>query len=163
MIFEKPRKSRRRILREKALQILYGNELNKENLDTTIKQVLGDVNFSDREFSLKLVNSVIENQKELENLIVKKLSNWELERIALIDRLLLRLGIAEMLFFPEIPPKVTMNEMIEIAKEYSTAKSGKFINGILDAILNDLKKSNKLKKSGRGLIEQSFHKKSSGE
>ncbi len=160
-MFQTPRKSRRRILREKALQILYGNELNSENLDTTIKQVLSDVSFADRDFCLNLVNKVIENQKELEELIVKKLSNWELERIALIDRLLLRLGIAEMLFFPEIPPKVTMNEMIEIAKEYSTAKSGKFINGILDAILNDLKKSNKLKKSGRGLIEQSFHKKSS--
>ncbi len=160
-MFQTPRKSRRRILREKALQILYGNELNSENLDKTITQVLSDVSFADRDFCLNLVNKVIENQKELEELIVKKLSNWELERIALIDRLLLRLGIAEMLFFPEIPPKVTMNEMIEIAKEYSTAKSGKFINGILDAILNDLKKSNKLKKSGRGLIEQSFHKKSS--
>ncbi len=160
-MFEPPRKSKRRILREKALQILYGNELNGENLDETIKQVLADVSFVDRDFSLNLVNKVIENRTELEELIVKKLSNWELERIALIDRLLLRLGVAEMLFFPEIPPKVTMNEMIEIAKEYSTAKSGKFINGILDAILNDLKKSNKLKKSGRGLIEQSYHKKSS--
>ncbi len=160
-MFQPPRKSKRRILREKALQILYGNELNGDNLDKTINQVLGDVSFADRDFSLSLVNKVIENQKELEELIVGKLSNWELERIALIDRLLLRLGIAELLFFPEIPPKVTMNEMIEIAKEYSTAKSGKFINGILDAILNDLKKANKLKKSGRGLIEQSFHKKSS--
>ncbi len=160
-MFELPKKSRRRILREKALQILYGHELNNADLDKTVKMVLGEVAYSDREFCMKLVNKVIENQVELEELIVKRLSNWELERIALIDRLLLRLGIAEMLYFPEIPPKVTMNEMIEIAKEYSTAKSGKFINGILDAILNDLKKSNKLKKSGRGLIEQSFHKKSS--
>ena len=66
--------------------------------------------------------------------------------------------IAEIFFFQEIPPKVSINEVIEIAKDYSTSNSGKFINGILDAILSDLKKSGKLKKTGRGLIEESFPK-----
>jgi len=78
---------------------------------------------------------------------------------ALIDRILLRMGITELLFFPEIPPKVSINEVIEIAKEYSTSNSGKFINGILDAILSDLKLNSNLNKSGRGLIDESFGKK----
>jgi N utilization substance protein B len=92
-------------------------------------------------------------------MIREKVNNWEMERIALIDRILLRIAIAELLYFPDIPPKVSINEAIEIAKEYSTAKSGKFINGVLDAILTDLKQSGKLNKSGRGLIEESLPKK----
>jgi len=81
-----------------------------------------------------------------------------MNRIALIDKLLLRMGICELLYFPDIPPKVSINESIEIAKDFSTAGSGKFINGILDAILSDEKKSGKLNKTGRGLVEESIHK-----
>ncbi|GBD89585.1 hypothetical protein BMS3Abin04_00293 [bacterium BMS3Abin04] len=154
------KKSNRRFLREKALQILYAYELNGDNLSKIIDYVLDSYDNQDREFCIKLVNSVIRHKSDLEEIIIKKVSNWEVERIALIDRLLLRIGIAEILYFPDIPPKVSMNEMIEISKEYSTAKSGKFINGILDAILSDIKKNGKLNKSGRGLIERSFSKKS---
>jgi N utilization substance protein B len=68
-------------------------------------------------------------------------------------------GITEIIYFPDIPPKVSINEVIEIAKNYSTSNSGKFINGILDALLNDLKNEGKLNKSGRGLVEQSIPKK----
>ena len=78
----------------------------------------------------------------------------------MIDRILLRIGIVELIYFPDIPPKVTINEVIEIAKDYSTSNSNKFINGILDAVLSDLKKSGKLNKTGRGLIEQTLPKKS---
>jgi len=81
-------------------------------------------------------------------------------RIAFIDKLLLRIGIGELLFAEDVPPKVTINETIEIAKEFSTAKSGKFINGILDAVLIDLKDEGKLRKVGRGLIEHPLPKKS---
>ena len=88
------------------------------------------------------------------------MDNWDLSRIALIDRILLRMGICEILFFPDIPPKVSINESIEIAKDYSTSSSGKFINGILDAILDDLKKDGKLNKKGRGLLEESLPKSS---
>ncbi|MCK7526701.1 MAG: transcription antitermination protein NusB [Ignavibacteriales bacterium] len=76
----------------------------------------------------------------------------------LLDRILLRMGICEIPFFPDIPPKVSINESIEIAKDYSTSSSGKFINGILDAILDDLKKDDKLNKKGRGLLEESLPK-----
>jgi N utilization substance protein B len=84
-----------------------------------------------------------------------------MDRIALIDKLLLQIGITELMYFPEIPPKVSINEVIEIAKDYSTSNSGKFINGILDAILSELKESGNLNKSGRGLIGESLPKKNS--
>jgi N utilization substance protein B len=79
-----------------------------------------------------------------------------MNRIALIDKILLRMGICEILHFPDIPPKVSINESIEIAKNFSTAGSAKFINGILDAILAEEKKTGKLNKSGRGLVEESI-------
>ena len=80
--------------------------------------------------------------------------------VNVIDKILLRIAIAELLYAVDVPPKVSINETIEIAKEYSTAKSGKFINGILDAVLVDLKKEGKIKKVGRGLIENSLPKQS---
>ena len=79
-----------------------------------------------------------------------------MSRVALIDKLLLRMGLCEILYFPDIPPKVSINEIIEIAKIFSTAGSGKFINGILDAILSDLKSHDILQKEGRGLVEESI-------
>ena len=72
----------------------------------------------------------------------------------LFRSLLLRMGICELLYFPDIPPKVTINELIEVAKSFSTEKSGKFINGVLDAILIDLRAKHLLVKTGRGLIEE---------
>ena len=95
---------------------------------------------------------------ELDDKIKERVKNWEMNRIALIDRILLRMGVCEMLYFPDIPPKVSINESIEIAKEYSTAGSSKFINGILDAILSNEKKSGRIHKQGRGLIEESIIK-----
>ena len=150
---------RRRIIREKVLQLLYAFEMNPANKDAMIKEILSDVeDAADKEFANNLINQVIINENELDELIKSKVDNWDLSRIALIDRILLRIGICEMLFFPDIPPKVSINESIEIAKDYSTSSSGKFINGILDAILADLKKDNKLNKTGRGLQEESHPK-----
>jgi transcription antitermination protein NusB len=155
-------KSNRRILRVKALQILYAYEMNKEGLTALTEGILSDIESkSEKEFSIQLVNKVIAYQKELDVRIQAKVDNWEIERIALIDKLLLRIGIAEILFFPDIPPKVSINEVIEIGKDYSTSNSGKFINGILDSILSDLKEEGKLNKTGRGLIEESLPKKTS--
>lgn len=155
------KKRNRRILRVKTLQILYAYEMNKEGLTSLTDGILSDIeNKSDKEFSIQLVNKVIACQKELDAKIKEKVDNWELARIALIDKLLLRLGIAEILYFPDIPPKVSINEVIEIGKDYSTSNSGKFINGILDAILSDLKEEGKLNKTGRGLIDESLPKKS---
>ncbi len=153
------KKSQRRIARERALQILYAYEFNHENLTLLTEAIASDLqNENDREFAIKLANFVIGGRKELDNLIKGKVDNWEIERIALIDRILLRMGIAELLYFEDIPPKVSINEVIEMAKEYSTSNSGKFLNGILDAILSDLKSSGKIKKTGRGLLDKSLKK-----
>ena len=156
------KKFNRRVLREKSLQVLYAYEMNREGLTVLSEGILSDIpNKADKDFSLELINKVIANYDELDEKIKERVNNWEMDRIALIDRLLLRIGIAELLYFRDIPPKVSINEVIEIAKDYSTANSGKFINGILDAILNELKESGKLNKRGRGLIDESLPKKSS--
>lgn len=154
------KKSNRRILREKVLQVLYAYELNGEGLTNLTNGILSDLtSIPDIDFAKKLIESVVANVKDLDIIIQEKVSNWEMDRIALIDRILLRIGISELMNFPDIPPKVTINEVIEIAKDYSTSNSNKFINGILDAFLSDLKKSGKLNKTGRGLIDQSLTKK----
>ena len=150
---------KRRIVRERVLQILYAFELNDNSLQLLIDGILTDLTDSvDREFANDLVNRVILHRKELDLKIKERVDNWEMGRIALIDKLLLRMGICELFYFPDIPPKVSINECIEIAKIYSTAGSGKFINGILDAILNELKQDGKLNKSGRGLVEETISK-----
>lgn len=91
--------------------------------------------------------------KEHKKLIAKNTRNWEVDRLALTDRVILEMAIAEMIHFPNIPVKVTINEYIELTKEYSTPKSRQFINGILDVISKELQTAGDIKKSGRGLID----------
>ncbi len=105
-----------------------------------------------------LFYSTIERQDEFDQMIQAKAENWELDRIALLDRILMQMGICEMLNFSEIPIKVTINEYLEIAKKFSTPKSSKFINGILDSLYIELKGSGDIEKTGRGLIEESVPK-----
>ncbi len=153
------KKFKRRIIREKVLQVLFANEMNKGLLKFLMDDILKSIsNQPDREFANDLINKILLHADELDDKIKERVKNWEMNRIALIDRILLRMGICEMLYFPDIPPKVSINESIEIAKEYSTAGSSKFINGILDAILSNERKSGKLKKEGRGLVEESITK-----
>jgi N utilization substance protein B len=136
--------------------------MNKESLSSLLDGMLSDVKQkSDRQFAEDLVNKVLIHSNEFDEIIKVRVDNWEMNRIALIDKILLRMGVCELLYFPDIPPKVSINEVIEIAKIYSTASSGKFINGILDAILSELKEANKLNKKGRGLLEETISKPSS--
>lgn len=107
----------------------------------------------DRPFMVDLFKKVIAFETEYQEMIAQKTKNWDSERIALMDTLLMRMAITELIHFSSIPVKVTMNEYIEIAKEFSTPKSNSFINGILDKILADLKASGKVRKIGKGLIE----------
>lgn len=107
----------------------------------------------DRDFIVNLFQKTITFDEEYQKLISDKTKNWEAERIAIIDILLMKLALTELIHFSAIPVKVSMNEYIEIAKEFSTPKSNLFINGILDKILAELKTSGKIRKSGRGLIE----------
>lgn len=100
-----------------------------------------------------LLLKTIEKDSELEDIIKPFLENWDMERVAVIDMILLKMAICEFLFFETIPVKVTMNEYVELSKDYSTDKSREFINGVLDNVSKTLLEKNEIKKSGRGLIE----------
>ncbi|HMR18435.1 MAG TPA: transcription antitermination factor NusB [Sphingobacterium sp.] len=105
----------------------------------------------DSEFVLELLKTTIRHAEEYQSMIAEKTKNWESDRIALMDNLMMRMAITELINFPSIPVKVTINEYIELSKFFSTLKSSTFINGILDKILSDLTKQGRIKKVGRGL------------
>jgi transcription antitermination protein NusB len=107
----------------------------------------------DKAFFNELYEKTLKGGKELEKIVSDKIKNWDIERVAAIDKIILELAICEMINFPSIPVKVTINEYIEISKLYSTPKSKQFINGILDTIAIELSKNGIIKKSGRGLID----------
>jgi N utilization substance protein B len=107
----------------------------------------------DKVFVVNLFRKTILNSEKYEELIDEKAKNWELDRIAMMDTILIKMALAELLAFPSIPVKVTLNEYIEISKYYSSAKSKVFINGILDKLIADLKDQKLIKKTGRGLLE----------
>ncbi|RKE56673.1 transcription antitermination factor NusB [Sphingobacterium detergens] len=105
----------------------------------------------DSDYVIALLGKTIRNTNEYQKLISDKTKNWESDRIALMDTLLMRMAICELVNFPSIPVKVTINEYIEISKVFSTLKSNTFINGILDKILSDLSQQGRIQKAGRGL------------
>ncbi|GAA4340239.1 transcription antitermination factor NusB [Mucilaginibacter gynuensis] len=107
----------------------------------------------DREFIIDLFDKCVRHDAEYQEMIAAKTQNWEPERIAMMDTLLMKMALTEFINFSSVPVKVTINEYLEISKEFSTPKSNSFINGILDKILAELKAENKIKKFGRGLIE----------
>ncbi|MBL4585641.1 MAG: transcription antitermination factor NusB [Flavobacteriales bacterium] len=107
----------------------------------------------DKAFVLDLFRKTATYNADLQKMVADKLENWDPDRIASIDILLMKMALCEFLYISSVPTKVTMNEYIEISKEYSTPKSKGFINGILDKILGELKKDGKIKKMGKGLIE----------
>jgi len=110
-------------------------------------------NDEDREFAKLLLRKTIVNKTDYTTIIEKHTKNWDTERIAQIDLLILQLAIAEVIEFESIPFKVTLNEYIEISKYYSTVRSKTFINGLLDKIVKSLKEEKKVNKTGRGLID----------
>ena len=110
------------------------------------------VKADDEEFLVDLFRKTVLHQQEFTSEIDEKTPNWDTERIADMDMILIKMALTEFLYFPSIPTKVTINEYIEIAKDYSTRKSSYFINGVLDKLLKDYNKSNRLNKIGRGLL-----------
>ena len=106
----------------------------------------------DKDYAKNLLRKTVLTFDEYDDLIKEHSKNWDLERIAFMDIIIMKMAITEMLKFPSIPVKVTLDEYIEIAKYYSTEKSNVFINGILDKIIEQLRKENKIQKQGRGLI-----------
>ena len=107
---------------------------------------------SDERFALKLFRNTINNNKDYEDIIVKFSKNWELERIAIMDQLFLKMAFAEIFSMEDLPVKVSMNEYIEISKYYGGPKSKLFVNGLLDNVVKTYTREGKLKKVGRGLI-----------
>lgn len=147
--------SSRREARERVMQALYAFEQGGGSEDHIITHIIRPGLEGDEgslEFAESLFRRAIDAEEEANDIIRIYAENWEFSRIALVDRLLLRMAICEMVSFPDIPPKVSINESIEIAKKYSTENSGKFINGILDAVLLVLYEEGRLRKTGRGLV-----------
>ena len=122
----------------------------KNNRTFGLKEL--DVKKDDQDFLIDLFRKTILHHSEFVKDIDDKTPNWDTERIAEIDLILIKMAITEFLHFHSIPTKVTINEYIEIAKDYSTAKSSYFINGVLDKLLKDYNKSKRLQKIGRGLL-----------
>jgi N utilization substance protein B len=148
----------RREARELVMKALYAHEVGgidrRQSLELIIKAGFeGESN--NYRFAHLLFKKVLDHQDELDEVIQHHIKNWRMERLTIIDKVILRIAICEFLQFPDIPTKVTINEAIEIAKKYSTNESGKFVNGILDAALARLNEQDKIEKKGRGLIESS--------
>jgi N utilization substance protein B len=176
-------KGSRHLAREKALQILTASEVSGTEWEVIFQHVFyRNFNFGDEEekptkllnpeeiveieadipiiwkqdekdFAVQLIESAFVNREFINTLIESHASNWKIDRIALIDKILMQIAITEIMKFPEIPTKVSINESIELSKKYSTDKSGTFINGLLDAVLEELKKKGLVNKTGRGLVD----------
>lgn len=173
----------RHLAREKVLQILTAVEISKSDWNAIFDHVFSrDFNFDDVitekdklltqeqilelesdipiiwkdeevEFAKKLIQNTFSMKDEIQSYIKEISENWSLDRITLLDKIIIEMAITEFLLFPEIPVKVSINEAMEIGKNFSTDKSPQFINGILDKIHHLLIAKNKIKKSGRGLID----------
>ena len=126
----------RRIAREAVLQALYAYEITKEKRDKVLKDIINRQSYDNdmKNFITSLFNFSIDNKEWCEEQIKTRLNNWEFDRVALLDRLLLILAISEIHFIDDVPPKVSISEAIEIAKQYSTEESAGFVNGVLDNI-----------------------------
>ena len=129
---------RRSRARELALQTLYQVDLTRETEHANIDAFLDEQDAEDepREFARSLVHGTLEHKEEIDATIAEVTQNWAISRMAVIDRNVLRLAAHELLHRDDIPPKVSVNEAIEIGKRFSTTNSGAFINGILDKIMN---------------------------
>ncbi len=139
-------KHTRRSARETVLQALYAVEVGQEHEAKALKDILGREKRDEEinEFIVELFEISLKNRDWCENEIKSRLNNWEFERVAVLDRLLLILAISEIFFIDNIPPKVSIAEAIEIAKQFSTEESSAFVNGVLDNIYKSLPKVNEV-------------------
>jgi transcription antitermination factor NusB len=130
---------KRTLAREYALQMLYEMDITQDSTERVIQnfwdyQITSNVAKEVKDFAEFLTRGVIQNLKDIDNEISKHSQNWKLKRMAVVDRNILRLGSFELLFCKDIPPKVSINEAIELAKKFSGQESARFVNGILDKI-----------------------------
>ena len=135
-------KQSRRSAREAVLQALYAIEVGKETKSKALKDILKreSRNHDAKNFITELFNVSLSNREWCEDQIKSRLNNWEFKRVAVLDRLLLIVAIAEIFFIDTVPPKVSISEAIQIAKRYSTEDSSAFVNGVLDNIYKSVAK-----------------------
>ena len=135
-------REQKRMARIFALKMAYAYEMTNQddslvdgniNIDNSLNEQSEDVVV----YSKKIINTCFENIKDIDSLITSKSANWDINRIAFIDKIIIRLALTEMMYFDEVPPKVSIVEAVEISKEFSTKDSSSFINGILDSIYNE--------------------------
>ena len=134
----------RRKGRELALKLLYGLDVLPRDVDATLKLFWGLTRYPEdvRTFAEQLVRGTLAHREEIDAFIIRHAINWTIDRMAVIDRNILRYAVYELLYEDVIPPKVTINEALDISKKYSTPKSSAFINGILDNIHHRLNEKN---------------------
>ena len=139
----------KRTTRYICLQLLFASEISNEYkkddlLDNFFQKssepLVENIKKSQIDYIQKLYETTISNKDEVDKIIEKKLNNWEMKRVASIDKVILRMSISEMLYIEEVPPKVSITEGVEIAKVFSTDDSSSFVNGILDAVYNKIYK-----------------------
>jgi N utilization substance protein B len=130
---------RRRKAREVVLQTLYAQAISGEPVEHVIEDQLLQADYDDEvvSFVRRLASKVDELKDELDVIIAERAKNWEIGRIALIDKLILRMGLCELIHFHDIPQKVCINESIEMTKKYSSSDAKRFVNGILDSVFRD--------------------------
>lgn len=145
----------RRLARRIALQILFCNDFLHEDLESVARRVVESLEEPLSPFTQELVHRTTEHEKSLNDLIRKHLRNWDYQRVAVLDRVLIRLALCEMLFFPDIPVEVSINEALEISKDFSNLKSRRFVNGILDSIYKELLSTNQVQKTASPRIPAS--------
>jgi N utilization substance protein B len=145
------RNIRRTDEREFAFKMLFAAEFNQDPFNVQIDHLDAASQEKVTPYVRSLITIYNKSKEEFDTVIKQKLENWDLNRVAIIDKVILRLAITEFFHFEEIPPEVSINEAIELAKKYSTAGSGKFINGILDAIYRNNIKKKRSKNNKEGI------------
>jgi len=131
--------TQRRLARECALEVLYRLELVGDEPEDTIEEILVRKNPSDdgETHLRRIVAAVQANRREVDLTLRRHLRRWRLERLKMLDRAILRIGCTEILFFDDVPPKVAINEAVDIAKKFGDDDSGRFVNGVLDGVLRE--------------------------
>jgi len=135
----------RRIARESVLQALYAQQFSEDEPAIVLNRIMAlyPEKKKNSKFISSLFQCVLDHMDWANDMIKSHLQNWEFDRVAQIDRVLLRMGICEIFYMDDIPPKVSISEMVEISKVYSTEESSGFINGILDAVYKEFQQKNK--------------------
>ncbi len=133
--------SKRRKAREIALQTLYAFEVSGEGWEKALQDNVTRRKASEEaaEYARRLVESVVEELDKLDGMLTEKLENWELRRVSIVDKNILRIALAELIYCPEVPEAVVIDEAIELARVFSSQDAGKFVNGVLDSLAKEVR------------------------